>query len=179
MPTLTILKSLLFKLLPFLLFGLLLAGIYAYHAGAVRSSYDQGHKEGIAYQQRAQQDADSLAAVQHQLDKERLERDAQSKIDQALVDAQFARDTSDRLRRQLDTIKRVAESATGPQSAGTSTSKTLSLLADLFSESVERNRALAEFADASYNAGRLCEASYDSLRREYVSSESGKGRTNP
>lgn len=168
------LKQLALKLLPYLLLVLLLAGGWAYHKVQLSSSYDQGHSDGVAQQVRKQEQSDKLALQQHLDDKERLEREAKSQIDQARVDADFARASADRLREQIAAIKRIAENSTGPQPAGSSTSKTVSVLADLFQESLERNRSLAEFADASYNAGRACEASYDSLRRENVSLESGE-----
>lgn len=173
MPILTMafLKQLFIKVLPFLLFGLLLAGIWAYHSHSVHTAYDQGHKDGVNYQQNLQKEADNELASQRQKEKEALERNAQSQIAQAQSDADFAHATVDRLRSQLDAVKQLAESNTGSQPVGASAVQTVRVLAELFQESLERNRALAKFADASYNAGQLCERSYDALRGLNAGSE--------
>lgn len=172
MINLTLVKAIAFKILPYLLVALVLFGIYFYHTSSVKSAYDQGHFDGIAYQVKLQKDADVAAEQSRQADKERLEREAKHEIDQARSDANAARASVDRLREQISRIQRVAQNAAGPESSGASASQAVSLLAKLFQESVDRNGALADFADSSYNAGKLCEASYDSLRKDYASSQS-------
>lgn len=70
-------------------------------------------------------------------------------------------------RRLLDQINNLladtSTEVTGSESRGKTTAEATNMLAIVLRKSIERNRQLAEFADNSYEAGKLCEMSYDAI----------------
>ena len=93
-----------------------------------------------------------------------IEQEAQSRIDAARVDATAAAVKSGRLQQQLATIRKQLVDYSRAESIGNPAVSTGVLLSQLLSESVERNRQLADYADRARDAGLACEAQYNSLR---------------
>lgn len=126
-----------------------------------QAQYDAG------YAQRAEEQvaADHLIKRQREEEKDRNEREAQSRIDQAHRDAMLAAQRAGGLQRQLDTIRQQLREYSTANGFGSPAGDTGVLLADLLSKSVERNRQLADYADRAAAAGATCERQYDSLTK--------------
>ncbi|MCO6013045.1 DUF2514 family protein [Enterobacter hormaechei subsp. xiangfangensis] len=119
---------------------------------------------GYAKAQADQKQADEKARSQRDQEKTQIEREAQSRIDVARVDAEHANTASDSLRAELDKTKRLAEHYTGSFPTGTPASKVIGVLADMLEESNRAYVATAEEAEGYRSAGLTCERQYDSLK---------------
>ena len=119
---------------------------------------------GYAQAQADQKQADDKARSQRDQEKTQIEREAQSRIDVARVDAEYANTAADSLRAELDKTKRLAERYTGSFPNGTPASKVISVLADMLEESNRSYIAAAEEAERYRSAGLTCERQYDSLK---------------
>ncbi|ENM1056230.1 DUF2514 family protein [Enterobacter hormaechei subsp. steigerwaltii] len=120
---------------------------------------------GYAKAQADQKLADDKARSQRDQEKTQIEREAQSRIDVARVDAEHANTAADGLRAELDKTKRLAEHYTGSFPAGTPASKVIGMLADMLEESNRAYIAAAEEAERYRSAGLTCERQYDSLKK--------------
>lgn len=120
---------------------------------------------GYAQAQADQKQADDKARSQRDQEKTQIEREAQSRIDVARVDAEHANTAADGLRAELDKTKRLAEHYTGSFPAGTPASKVIGVLADMLEESNRAYIAAAEEAERYRSAGLTCERQYDSLKK--------------
>ena len=120
---------------------------------------------GYAKAQADQKLADDKARSQRDQEKTQIEREAQSRIDVARVDAEHANAAADGLRAELDKTKRLAEHYTGSFPAGTPASKVIGVLADMLEESNRAYIAAAEEAERYRSAGLTCERQYDSLKK--------------
>ena len=89
-----------------------------------------------------------------------------SRIDAARNDAVNAAAKSGRLQQQLANIRKQLVGYSTSESIGNPAAETGVLLTQLLSESVERNRQLADYADRTREAGLACEAQYNSLRNK-------------
>lgn len=119
---------------------------------------------GYAKAQADQKQADDNARSQRDKEKAQIEREAQSRIDVARVDAEHANTASNGLRAELDKTKRLAEHYTGSFPTGTPASKVIGVLADMLEESNRSYIAAAEEAERYRVAGLTCERQYDSLK---------------
>ncbi|EMR6446116.1 DUF2514 family protein [Citrobacter freundii] len=124
------------------------------------SQYDAGYAKAQADQKQA----DDKARSQRDKEKAQIEREAQSRIDVARVDAEHANAAADGLRAELDKTKRLAEHYTGSFPTGTPASKVIGVLADMLEESNRSYIAAAEEAERYRSAGLTCERQYDSLK---------------
>lgn len=90
---------------------------------------------------------------------------AKKDADVARADARTADAAADRLRQRVDQLLAAARAGKDPAAVGggPAAGNAGDLLADLLQKSVERNRQLAEYADAARIAGQACERAYDSL----------------
>ena len=122
--------------------------------------YNSGYLAAVE----AQKIKDKEASEQHEQDKKTIEQEAQGRIDAARADATAAAAKSGRLQQQLATIRKQLVDYSRSESIGNPTASAGVLLSQLLSESVERNRQLAEYADSAREAGLTCEAQYNSLR---------------
>lgn len=128
---------------------------------------DAQYDAGYAKAQADQKQADDKARSQRDQEKTQIEREAQSRIDVARVDAEHANTTADGLRAELDKTKRLAENYTGSFPTGTPASKVIGVLADMLEESNRAYIAASEEAERYRDAGLTCERQYDSLKTGY------------
>lgn len=125
------------------------------------TQYDTGYAQA-----KADRKAEDDKARQHdEQEKATNEREAQRALDRARNDALDAAARAGRLQQQLVAIREQLRQYNATVGAGASAADTGVLLADVLSESLERNRQLAEYADRAAEAGRVCEKQYDSLTR--------------
>lgn len=134
--------------------------IYGKWVNYGKEKYDSGYLAATE----AQKVKDKEASEQHEQDKKTVEQEAQQRIDAARADASAAAVKSGRLQQQLATIRKQLVDYSRTESIGNPASSTGVLLSQLLSESVERNRQLAEYADSAREAGLTCQAQYNSLR---------------
>lgn len=124
--------------------------------------YDAGYAKAIA----EQKEADKREEQRRDAEKQKIQADAQQRIDVARRDAVDAAIKSGKLQQQLANIRKQLVDYSRTESIGNPAAETGVLLAQLLSESVERNRQLADYADRAREAGLTCEAQYDSLRNK-------------
>ncbi|HCJ5660007.1 TPA: DUF2514 domain-containing protein [Escherichia coli] len=125
------------------------------------TQYEAGYAQA-----KADRKAEDDKARQHdEQEKATNEREAQRALDRARNDALDAAARAGRLQQQLVAIREQLRQYNATVGAGASATDTGVLLADVLSESLERNRQLAEYADRAAEAGRVCEKQYDSLTR--------------
>lgn len=147
-----------------LLFVLMLAVLAAGCRIAWVNHGETRYAAGYTQAQADQKQADDKARSQRDQEKTQIEREAQSRIDVARVDAEHANTAADGLRAELDKTKRLAEHYTGSFPAGTPASKVIGVLADMLEESNRAYIAAAEEAERYRSAGLTCERQYDSLK---------------
>ena len=144
--------------------------IVAFCALWVRSeiiSYgDQRYAEGKSQAIADQKAADEQEEQRRNAELQKIQADAQQRIDAARNDAVNAAAKSGRLQQQLANIRKQLVGYSTAESIGNPAAETGVLLTQLLSESVERNRQLADYADRAREAGLVCEAQYNSLRNK-------------
>lgn len=139
-----------------------LCGLWGWHkvVSYGNERYEAGQEKAIADQKAA----DQKEEARRNAEKQKIQADAQQRIDAARRDAVNASASAYRLRAETDRIRKLAERYTGTQPAGVSTAKVISMLAELLDQSNDAYRRTAEEADKYYNAGLTCQAQYNSLR---------------
>lgn len=132
--------------------------------------YDKGNSDGqttgYARAVADQEVANAKAELKRQQYKEDVERESTFRIEEITKDVDKSKRANDRLQRQLDKIRQLADQYSGPQSPSEAKRSTIDLLTDVLSKSVKRNTELAEYADRSSTEGRTCEKQYDTLRKK-------------
>lgn len=121
--------------------------------------YDAGKAQAVA----DQKDADEKERQRRDAEKQKIQADAQQRLDAARNNAIAAESSAKRLRRELDRIRQLAIQYTGTQSSGKTTREVVVMLTQLLDESNDAYRRTAEEADRYYSAGLTCERQYDSL----------------
>lgn len=121
--------------------------------------YDAGKSQAIA----DQKDADEKERQRRDAEKQKIQGDAQQRLDAARNDAIAAESSAKRLRGELNRIRQLAIQYTGTKSSGKTTREVVVMLAQLLDESSDAYRRTAEEADRYYNAGLTCERQYESL----------------
>lgn len=159
------------KVLPYVVCAAIIGGAIWYYQHQLKASYEQGYDDGISYQKDVQAKADKVETDRRNKEKEDIERDAQSRIEQSQADAAFASATSDRLHSELDRISNLARNSTSSVATGKTTYEVVVMLADMLSESQRAYVATAAEADNYYDSGLTCENQYDSLRNKYENSK--------
>lgn len=96
---------------------------------------------------------------------DKVEQNAQDKINQANNDADVARKSTERLRLEFSTYLRKHTKNSGVATTSTTTSSSEDLSADVFARINERARELAEYADKARVAGNACEQYADNLQQ--------------
>lgn len=127
---------------------------------------EQQYAAGYAKAVAEQKAADEQEEQRRNAELQKIQADAQQRIDAARNDAVNAAAKSGRLQQQLANIRKQLVGYSTAESIGNPASETGVLLAQLLSESVERNRQLADYADRAREAGLTCEAQYNSLRNK-------------
>lgn len=131
------------------------------------SSYgEQRYNDGYAKAIAEQKAADKKEEQRRNAELQKIQADAQQRIDAARNDAVNAAAKSGRLQQQLANIRKQLVGYSAAESIGNPAADTGILLSQLLSESVERNRQLADYADRAREAGLACEAQYNSLRNK-------------
>ena len=126
---------------------------------------DQHYANGYAKAIAEQKAADEQEEQRRNAELQKIQADAQQRVDAARNDAVNAAAKSGRLQQQLANIRKQLVGYSTTESIGNPAADTGVLLADVLSKSLERNRQLAEYADRAAEAGRVCEKQYDSLTR--------------
>lgn len=134
--------------------------------GEIISYGDQRYAEGKAQAIAEQKAADKKEEQRRNAELQKIQADAQQRIDAARNDAVNAAAKSGRLQQQLTNIRKQLVGYSTSESIDNPAAETGVLLAQLLSESVERNRQLADYADRAREAGLACEAQYNSLRNK-------------
>lgn len=124
---------------------------------------EQQYAAGYAKAVAEQKAADEQEEQRRNAELQKIQADAQQRIDAARNDAVNAAAKSGRLQQQLANIRKQLVGYSTAESIGNPAADTGVLLAQLLSESVERNRQLADYADRAREAGLTCEAQYNSL----------------
>lgn len=124
--------------------------------------YDAGYAKAIA----EQKEADKREEQRRDAEKQKIQADAQQRVDVARRDAVDAESSANRLRGELDRIRQLASKYTGTQSSGKTAREVVIVLTQLLDESNDAYRRTAEEADRYYNAGLTCQRQYDSLRNK-------------
>lgn len=133
-------------------------------ANKVSSYGEQQYADGYAKAIAEQKAADEQEEQRRNAELQKIQADAQQRIDAARNDAINAAAKSGRLQQQLANIRKQLVGYSTAESIGNPAADTGVLLAQLLSESVERNRQLADYADRARESGLACEAQYNSLR---------------
>lgn len=127
---------------------------------------DQRYAEGKAQAIEDQKAADKKEEQRRNAELQKIQADAQQRVDAARNDAVNAAAKSGRLQQQLANIRKQLVGYSATESIGNPAADTGVLLSDVLSKSVERNRQLADYADRAREAGLACEAQYNSLRNK-------------
>lgn len=131
--------------------------------GEIISYGDQRYAEGKAQAIEDQKAADKREEQRRNAELQKIQADAQQRVDAARNDAVNAAAKSGRLRAETERIRKLAERYTGTQPASVPTRKVIVMLTQLLDESNDAYRRTAEEADRYYNAGLTCQKQYESL----------------
>lgn len=134
-------------------------------ANKVSSYGEQQYAAGYAKAITEQKAADKKEEQRRNAELQKIQADAQQRIDAARNDAVNAAAKSGRLQQQLATIRKQLVGYSNAESIGNPAAETGVLLADVLAKSVERNRQLADYADRAREAGLACQKQYESLTR--------------
>lgn len=134
--------------------------------GEVIEYGDQRYHAGYAKAVAEQKEADKREEQRRNAELQKIQADAQQRVDAARNDAVNAAAKSGRLQQQLANIRKQLVGYSTSESIGNPAAETGVLLGDMLSKSVERNRQLADYADRAREAGLACEAQYNSLRNK-------------
>ena len=135
-------------------------------ANKVSSYGEQRYSDGYAKAMAEQNAANEKEEQRRNAELQKIQADAQQRIDAARNDAVNAAAKSGRLQQQLANIRKQLVGYSTTESIGNPAAETGVLLGDVLSKSVERNRQLADYADRAREAGLMCEAQYNSLRNK-------------
>lgn len=134
--------------------------------GEIISYGDQRYAEGKAQAISDQKAADKKEEQRRNAELQKIQADAQQRVDAARNDAVNAAAKSGRLQQQLANIRKQLVGYSTTESIGNPAAETGVLLADVLAASIERNRQLADYADRAREAGLMCEEQYNSLRNK-------------
>ena len=132
-------------------------------ANKVSSYGEQQYSAGYAKAIAEQKAADEQEEQRRNAELQKIQADAQQRIDAARNDAVNAAAKSGRLRAETERIRKLAERYTGTQPTSVPTRKVIVMLTQLLDESNDAYRRTAEEADRYYNAGLTCQKQYESL----------------
>ena len=134
--------------------------------GEIISYGEQQYAAGYAKAVAEQKAADKKEEQRRNAELQKIQADAQQRIDAARNDAVNAAAKSGRLQQQLANIRKQLVGYSATESIGNPAADTGVLLADVLTKSIERNRQLADYADRAREAGLMCEVQYNSLRNK-------------
>lgn len=146
---------------------IIIVAICALWAASKVSSYgEQRYNDGYAKAVAEQKSANEKEEQRRNAELQKIQVEAQQRVDAARNDAVNAAAKSGRLQQQLASIRRQLVGYSTAEPTGNPAAETGVLLSDVLSKSVERNRQLADYADRAREAGLTCEAQYNSLRNK-------------
>lgn len=125
---------------------------------------NQRYAEGKAQAIADQKAADEQEEQRRNAELQKIQADAQQRIDAARNDAVNAESSAKRMRGELDRIRQLASRYTGTESSGKTAREVIIMLGGMLEESNDAYRRTAEEADGYYNAGLTCQRQYGSLR---------------
>ena len=134
-------------------------------ANKVSSYGEQQYAAGYAKAIAEQKAADEQEEQRRNAELQKIQADAQQRIDAARNDAVNAAAKSGGLQQQLTSIRKQLVGYSTAESIGNPAAETGVLLADVLAKSIERNRQLADYADRAREAGLTCQKQYESLTR--------------
>ncbi|MEE3759720.1 DUF2514 domain-containing protein [Escherichia coli] len=149
---------------PLTLIIIVAAGVL-WAANKVSSYGEQQYAAGYAKAVAEQKTADEQEEQRRNAELQKIQADAQQRIDAARNDVVNAAAKSGRLQQQLANIRKQLVGYSTAESIGNPAADTGVLLSDVLSKSVERNRQLADYADKAREAGLTCQKQYESLTR--------------
>lgn len=126
---------------------------------------EQQYAAGYAKAVAEQKAADEQEEQRRNAELQKIQADAQQRIDAARNDAVNAAAKSGRLQQQLANIRKQLVGYSTAESIGNPAAETGVLLSDVLAASIERNRQLADYADRAREAGLACQKQYESLTR--------------
>lgn len=144
----------------------------------IDQSHQEGYDAGISYQKGLQEKIDLDEGKRRDAEKERIEKQYQTKVESMSADLNNANSSVDRLQHTISNIREHVVTSTGVEPNGTSTTQIVSVLADLYSESVKQYSAVAEEAERYRLAGEQCEQQYDAIRNTNATSKNTDHKTN-
>lgn len=124
---------------------------------------EQQYADGYAKAIAEQKAADEQEEQRRNAELQKIQANAQQRIDAARNDAVNAAAKSGRLLAETERIRKLAEHYTGTQPASVPTRKVIVMLTKLLDESNDAYRRTAEEADRYYNSGLTCQKQYESL----------------
>ena len=110
--------------------------------------YDAGYAKAIA----EQKEADKREEQRRDAEKQKIQAEAQQRIDVARRDAVDAESSAKRMRGELDRIRQLASRYTGTESSGKTAREVIIMLGGMLEESNDAYRRTADEADGYYNA---------------------------
>ena len=142
---------------------IIVAAVTLWVTNKVSSYGEQQYAAGYAKAIAEQKAADEQEEQRRNAELQKIQSDAQQRIDAARNDAVNAAAKSGRLLAETERIRKLAEHYTGTQPASVPTRKVIVMLTKLLDESNDAYRRAAEEADRYYNAGLTCQKQYESL----------------
>lgn len=150
------------QLAAFIIVAAIALWIYGKWVSYGNEQFSAGYAKAVA-DQKAE---DKKEGVRRNAEKQQIQADAQQRIDAARNDAVSAAAKSGKLQQQIGNIRQQLIDYSRTESTGNSAASTGVLLARVLSESIERNRALADYADRAREAGLTCQKQYLSLNKK-------------
>lgn len=146
-------------------------GVQEYRVAGLKADLSeikaQASKERADAEQQTREQEQKFRQMERKIadEQDRIRDEASVERQRLQADLSASRDNAQRLLRQLSTVGAVPRTSkdSSPSSGGTAARADLGVFTYVLGECVTRVQRVAEAADASRNAGSLCERTYDTL----------------